>query len=351
MQNLIGPPRRADFHFCLPLHTVLGMAEPTTIGDPVLPDAQMHLVPVNSPVIGKLVCSQVCTNGKSNSFVRHVAIDVSDTPLAGNFCVGQSFGVIPPGVDNKGKPHQVRLYSIASPSWGDDGQGNVLSTTVKRVIDEFKPQSPDDDQEDHALFLGVCSNYLCDIKLGAEVKVTGPNGKRFLLPVNPHDHDFLFIATGTGIAPFRGMAMELLANPRGKCNSQIHLVMGSPYTSDLMYDDLFRKLAKDHPNFHYHTAISREVRSDGRKGLYVDKLVDEQMSCFGPLLQSPRTLVYICGLLGMQTGLFRVFARHGVGDQYMSIKSELAGVDPKVWPEDKIKRFIRPTRRCMVEVY
>ena len=53
----------------------------------------MHLVSPAKPVAGRLVCSQVCTNGKSNSFVRHIAIDVSGTPLEGNFLVGQSFGV------------------------------------------------------------------------------------------------------------------------------------------------------------------------------------------------------------------------------------------------------------------
>ena len=327
------------------------MSEQATATDPLLPEAKMHLVSPANPVAGRLVCSQVCTNGKSNSFVRHIAIDVSGTPLEGNFLVGQSFGVIPPGMDKNGKPHQVRLYSIASPSWGDDGQGKVLSTTVKRVIDEFKPQSPDDDPDAHPLFLGVCSNYLCDIKLGSQVHVTGPNGKRFLLPVHADEHDYLFIATGTGIAPFRGMAMELLNNPRGKCRSQIHLVMGSPYTSDLMYDDLFRRLQSEHSNFHYHTAISRESRPDGRKGLYVDRLIDEQMTTFGPLLENPRTLIYVCGLMGLQTGLFKVLARHGVGDQYMTIKPELAGVNPKEWQDDKIKRYIRPTRRCMLEVY
>jgi len=292
------------------------MIEQTTTlqgAEPLLPEAQMHLVTPAKPVIGRLVCSEVCTNGKCNSFVRHIGIDVSGTPLEGNFLVGQSFGVIPPGVDKNGKPHQVRLYSVASPSWGDDGRGKVLSTTVKRVIDEFKPQCPEDDPEDHSLFLGVCSNFLCDIKLGTEVMVTGPNGKRFLLPVNPSEHDYLFIATGTGIAPFRGMVLELLTNPRGKCTSDIHLVMGSPYTSDLMYDDLFRRLQAEHSNFHYHTAISREMRPDGRRGLYVDRLIDEQIATFGPLLQNPRTLVYVCGLAGMQIGLFKVLAKHGLG--------------------------------------
>src|SRR5438477_1043368 len=183
------------------------MSAPMTLNEPILPDAKMHLVMPGEPVIGRVVSSEICTKGKCHSFVRHVAIDVSGTPLAGNFLVGQSFGVIPPGQDQHGRPHKVRLYSIASPSWGDDGEGHVVATTVKRTIDEFKPQTPQDQQDDHALFLGVCSNYLCDLRLGAEVKVSGPNGKRFLLPVDPNEHDFVFLATGTGIAPFRGMLL------------------------------------------------------------------------------------------------------------------------------------------------
>lgn len=319
--------------------------------EPALPHAKMHLVPPNSPATGRLVETSLCTAGKSHSFVRHIAIDVTGTPLAGNFLVGQSFGVIPPGVDHNGKPHQVRLFSIASPSWGEDGRGQVLSTTVKRVIDEFRPQRPDDDPQDHSLFLGVCSNYLCNLRPGAEVKVSGPNGKRFLLPVNPDEHDFLFIATGTGIAPYRGMVMELLCNPKGPCRSQIHLVMGSPYTTDLLYDGLFRQLQEEHANFHYHTAISREARFDGRPGCYVDRLIDDEIDAFEPLLRSPRTLVYICGLEGMQIGLFKTLGRHELADPYISVKPELAAIDPGKWERDAIKRYVRPTRRCMLEVY
>ena len=104
-------------------------------------------------------------NGRSASFVRHVAIDVSGTALAGSFRVGQAFGVITPGEDQRGKPHAVRLYSLACPSQGEDGEGNVVSTTVKRVIDEYSPQKEGDNTEAHQLFLGVCSNYLCDLNV------------------------------------------------------------------------------------------------------------------------------------------------------------------------------------------
>ena len=151
----------------------------------------------------------------------------------------------------------------------------MLATTPKRLIAERSPQKAGDDPNDHSLFLGVCSNYVCDLKPGEPVAVTGPAGKRFLLPQDPSQHDFLFLATGTGIAPFRGMVMELLQGPPEgspwkanwkRCGSRVELVMGSPYTTDLLYDDLLRGLAKQHANFHYHPVISRETRADGGRG-------------------------------------------------------------------------------------
>ncbi|MCI0362476.1 MAG: hypothetical protein L0Y44_00540 [Phycisphaerales bacterium] len=327
------------------------MSQQATVSGPLMPQAKMHLVMPGAPVRGRLIGSQICTKGKSHSFVRHVVIDVSGTPLAGNFMVGQSFGVIPPGLDRHGRPHKVRLYSISSPSYGEDGRGNVLATTVKRTIDEHKPQLPDDDRQDHSLFLGVCSNYLCDIREGAEVLVTGPNGKRFLLPANFADHDYLFVATGTGIAPFRGMVMELLTGPKAVTTSQIYLVMGSPYTTDLLYDDFFRRMQTEHRNFHYLTAISRECRPDGSPGCYVDRLIEEHVDAFAPLLRNPRTLVYICGVAGMQIGIFSTLAAQGLGEPYMTVKDELASIDPSDWSTEQIKRYVRPTRRCMLEVY
>lgn len=318
---------------------------------PVLPDAQMHLVKPTQPVIGRIAGTNLCMRGKSASFIRHVQIDVSGTPLEDNFLIGQSFGVVPPGEDERGKPHKVRLYSIACPSWGEDGAGKIVSTTPKRVIDERTPQKDGDDPDDHALFTGVCSNYLCDLRVGDEVQVSGPNGRRFLLPTDPSRHDYLFIATGTGIAPFRGMAMELLQHPDGPCKSQIHLVMGTPYRGDLLYDDLFVDLAAKHDNFYYHTAISREPYKGGERGVYVDGFIEDNLDVFGPLIDSPRTLIYMCGLIGMQFGMYKVFARHNLGEGYVMVKDDIADTPIDDWDTLSMRRHIKPTPRCMLEVY
>merc|ERR1712147_532674 len=46
---------------------------------------------------------------------------------------GQSYGVLPPGTNPKnGKPHTVRLYSIASSRYGDDMSGQTSSLCVRR---------------------------------------------------------------------------------------------------------------------------------------------------------------------------------------------------------------------------
>ncbi|MFM7133286.1 MAG: hypothetical protein ACKO0W_03110 [Planctomycetota bacterium] len=329
---------------------------------PELPEARMHVVMPTAPTVARIASTRLCMKGKSASFTRHVEIDVSGTPLEGSFRAGQSFGVVPEGVDAFGKPHKVRLYSLASPSWGEDGFGRVIATTPKRVIAEREPQKAGDDPADHSLFLGVCSNWLCDRKAGDPVPVSGPNGKRFLLPTDPSRHDYLFLATGTGIAPFRGFLMELLVGPPAgspaaaswrRCESRIELVMGSPYTTDLLYDDLLRDLAAQHPNFRYHPVISRETRPDGGRGEYVHGFIDRELERPGSamdLLRSPRTLIYMCGLAGMQVGVFQMLARRGI-EGFTKVGDELAGKPPAECTSDEIKRRVRPTHRCMLEVY
>lgn len=297
---------------------------------PSFPDVQMNLVRPSAPVVGRIVSNESCLRGKSASYVNHTVIDVANTPLAGTFRAGQSFGIIPPGIDDRGKAHKVRLYSIACPSWGEDGAGQHISTTPKRLIDEFIAQKAADDPNDHSLFLGVCSNYLCDLNPGDEVMLTGPQGKRFLLPEHTDLHDYLFIATGTGIAPFRGMLLELLTGPAGPSQSRIDLVMGVPYSTDLLYDDLFTDLAAGHSNFNYHSAISRETSP-----MYVSDLIDRRMDYFGPLLASERTLLYLCGLEGMERGVFDVLARHQLAEGYATERNGR----------------LKPTSRTMLEVY
>jgi ferredoxin--NADP+ reductase len=307
-----------------------------------LPEAKMHLYRPGEPVTAKVVKNEICTSRKAAGFVRHLEFDVSGTLLAGSVLPGQSIGVLAPGQDEKGRPHAVRLYSVASPTAGEDGAGAVISTTVKRTIDEH--------WENHKLFLGVASNYLCDLQVGDSVRLSGPNGKKFLLPADVNAHDYVFFATGTGIAPFRGMLLDLIHK---KASSRVALVMGSPYATDLLYHDLFTRLASEHANFTYLTAVSREKQHDGHDPMYVQDRITASQDVLLPLLSSERTLIYVCGIAGMELGIFQHMARHltpSTLEQYLTVEPGAMG-DIGSWSRKMLHREIKVSRRVFLEVY
>lgn len=316
--------------------------EDVVAGVPELPEVEMHLHPPGEPFEARVVESRRCTaSRKSAGIVRHVCIDVSGSRLAGRFRAGQSFGVLPPGVDARGQAHKLRLYSIACASGGEDGKGQVLATTVKRLIEEH--------DDTHKLHLGVASNYLCDLSVGQGVRVTGPSGKRFLLPKDPSRHDYVFFATGTGIAPFRGMIRDLAGAGVG---SQVRLVMGSPYATDLLYDEEMRCLEARHGWLRYLPTLSREAQRDGAGAMYVQHRIARAEDGLVEVLSSERTLVYICGIAGMELGVLQ--AMQGSLDararaQYLAVDAD-AG-EPAQWTRRMLHKQIRPTRRVFLEVY
>ncbi len=315
-----------------------------TASTPEIPltEVQMHLHSPAEPATAVCISNERCTERKAAHFVRHVSFDVSGSKLAGNFRAGQSFGILPPGADEKGKPHKLRLYSIASPSFGEDGKGNILATTVKRTIDEH--------WDTGKLFLGVASNFMCDLKVGDKVHLTGPAGKRFVLPKDPAAHDYVFFATGTGIAPFRGMLLELLA---AKVPSRIVLVMGAAYATDLLYHSQLLQMQQEHPNFTYITAISREKQADGPGPLYVQDRLTTHRDALLPILDNERTLVYVCGLAGMELGIFQKMATsladHALS-RFLQVDSA-AMADVRSWQRSMLHKQVKPTRRVFLEVY
>ena len=127
---------------------------------------------VNLHTLGKPAVATVSGNFRltgegASSDIRHIVLDFGRTAFP--VLEGQTIGIVPPGTDAQGRPHFVRLYSVASPRDGERPRYNNVALTVKRVT------------EDHAgkPVRGVASNYLCDLAKGDTVSVVGPFGASF----------------------------------------------------------------------------------------------------------------------------------------------------------------------------
>jgi ferredoxin--NADP+ reductase len=294
-----------------------------TAGTRALADIPSNIYKPNTPLAAKVLEVSRLTPEDSPNDVRHVVFDIGGSEL--RYLEGQSLGVLPPGTDANGRAHKLRLYSIASPSYGDDGDSRTVSLCVKRVV--YK------DEASGEMIKGVCSNYICDLQPGDSVNVTGPVGKAFLMP-EEKDANIVMIATGTGIAPFRAFLHNRYHARQGE-RGQSWLFFGVQHSYDLMYREELEAY-ECHDGYHLVTAISREQQTADGKRMYVQHRIAENAQALFPLFEQPNTFVYMCGLKGMETGILEGMTRAG----------EAQGVD---WPA-LYDRMIAE-KRWHIEVY
>src|SRR3972149_2984654 len=105
---------------------------------------------------------------------------------------------------------------------------------------------------------GFMSNYLHHVPVGTKLQTIGPLG-RFVMQ-EPIPYDTVFIATGTGIAPFIAMMGHIWEQGLDD-GREFHVVFGGPYVQDLIYRDLVEKWEREHRNFHFYPTISRPESS------------------------------------------------------------------------------------------
>ncbi|MEI8303782.1 MAG: benzoyl-CoA 2,3-epoxidase subunit BoxA [Burkholderiales bacterium] len=238
---------------------------------------------VSATVTGNVRVTEV---GRESD-THHIVLDFGAMPFP--VLEGQSVGILPPGVDADGRPHHARQYSVASPRNGERPGYNNLSLTVKRVLQDHQGRP----------VRGVASNYLCDLQVGDTVEVIGPFGTSFLMPNHPRSN-IVMICTGTGSAPMRAMTewrRRLRASGRFE-GGRLMLFFGARSAAELPYFGPLQKLPRDFIDVEF--AFSREPGSPRR---YVQDAMRERAADLAPLLASPDTALYVCGLKAMEEGV------------------------------------------------
>ena len=170
----------------------------------------------------------------------------------------------------------TRAYSLASAP----GDGNRFELCLNRVPE------------------GVFSGPLFQMKPGQTLEMKPPLGM-FVLRQPPRDS--LFIATGTGIAPFRSMLRAHLREG----SPAFTLLFGVRYESHLMYRREFEEMAQAFSHFRFWPVLSRpEPGWMGRTG-HVQAHLEEALGgrC--------DVDVYLCGLKAMVDDVRRILKGRG----------------------------------------
>lgn len=255
----------------------------------------VNLYNLGNPVEAVVQGNYRLTSQDSDADVRHIILDFQGKPFP--FLEGQSVGIIAPGTDADGKAHLPRLYSVSSPRDGERPGYHNVSLTVKREEG------------------GVCSNYVCDLKKGDKVNVTGPFGATFLLPSDP-DARLLMICTGTGSAPMRSFTMARQRNV-GKKDGGMVMFFGARTPDSLPYFGPLNKIPSS--LLQKHLVFSRMPGQDKE---YVQDRMRVEEDIVAEMLGDPKTHIYICGLKEMEEGVEKAFTNisESIGQQWRNLR-------------------------------
>ena len=141
---------------------------------------------------------------------------------------------------------------------------------------------------------GLVSSQLQQLKPGDFIEIDGPYGE-FCIPTNKLEFKFVFIATGTGIAPFHSF---IKTYP----NIDFKLIHGVRYANET-YD------SKDYPYDKYIPCISKN--DNGQSMRVCDFLRDNPVS--------KDSIIYLCGNRNMIVDAVQILLDQGInGDQIIS---------------------------------
>ncbi|MDX2156346.1 MAG: benzoyl-CoA 2,3-epoxidase subunit BoxA [Hyphomicrobiaceae bacterium] len=252
-----------------------------TVAPPSASKPSINLFTRGKPAVAVVQGNFRITAADAESDVRHIVLGFGDTVFP--VLEGQSIGIVPPVTDPDGRDLPLRLYSVASARDGEKRNANNIGLTIKRVPD------------------GLVSSWLCHLKVGDKVHVTGPFGATFLMP-NDVNANILMICTGTGSAPFRAFTERRRRAAPG-APGKLVMFFGARTPAELPY---FGPLQKVPPGLLEKHLVFSRIPGAGKE--YVQDRMRAEAATVGALIGDRNTHIFICGLKGMEAGVEEALA-------------------------------------------
>jgi Na+-transporting NADH:ubiquinone oxidoreductase subunit F len=156
---------------------------------------------------------------------------------------------------HKNNEENIRAYSMANyPAEGDIVMLNVRIATppFDRAKGVWKEGIPP----------GMCSSFIFNLKPGDKVRVSGPYGDFHILDTK---REMLYIGGGAGMAPLRSQLLHLFHTLK-TTDRKISYWYGARSKNEIFYEEDFRAIEKEYPNFTFNIALSEPLPEDNWTG-------------------------------------------------------------------------------------
>ena len=150
----------------------------------------------------------------------------------------------------------IRAYSMANyPAEGD----NIITLNVRIATPPFDRKTG---TWKAGVKPGIATSYIFNLKPGDKVLMSGPFGEFHM-----HDtqKEMLFIGGGAGMAPLRAQLLHLFKTLK-TTDRKVSYWYGARSKKEIFYEEDFRQIEKDFPNFELHIALSEPLPEDNWTG-------------------------------------------------------------------------------------
>lgn len=160
-----------------------------------------------------------------------------------------------------------RAYSMAN----HPAEGNIIMLNIR--IATPPPDRAKGGWQD--VPPGIASSYVFSRKPGDKVTISGPFGEFF---IQDTDREMVYIGGGAGMAPLRSHLYHLFHTL--KTGRKVSYWYGARNPNEVFYEDHFRQIEAEFPNFSFHIAMSEprpEDHWDGYVGFIHQVVYDHHL--------------------------------------------------------------------------
>ena len=154
----------------------------------------------------------------------------------------------------KNEEETIRAYSMAN----YPAEGNIITLNVRIATPPFDRSTG---TWKAGVKPGIASSYIFSLKPGDKVKMSGPYGDFHILETN---NEMLYIGGGAGMAPLRAQLLHLFNTV--KTGRKVSYWYGARSKNEIFYEEDFRAIEKEFPNFKFHIGLSEPRPEDNWTG-------------------------------------------------------------------------------------